>query len=396
MGSKEKHSYKYIVEASFVVDGVVERHDVIGAIFGQTEGLFPKEFELRELQKSGKIGRIDIELKSEKDKTEGKIIAPSSLDRAETAIIAAAMETVDRVGPCLAKINVHKISDVRIDKREQILKRAKELMRGWVVTETQDIEKLLTEVSREDKTVKPVTYGREKLTSTPGLSKAKKILIVEGRADVINLLKSGYTDIIALEGVKIPRTIQNLVKRKETTAFLDGDRGGDLILKELTQVANPKWVARAPRGKEVEELTPKEIQVALSNKVPFKTAEEEPEKEPARKPARKPKRKPEKKIEKEPEDLSGLSIHAKELRGTLEAVLLNVDGGQLDRLPVSELVDKLKEGKGASIVVFDGIITGRLLDTAVEQGIKTLVGERVAEGVRIPRDVKVRLFKNLV
>ena len=392
MGSKEKYSYKYIVEASFVVDGVVERHDVIGAIFGQTEGLFPKEFELRELQKSGKIGRIDIELKSEKDKTEGKIVAPSSLDRAETAIIAAAMETVDRVGPCLAKITVHKISDVRIDKREQILKRAKELMRGWVVTETQDIEKLLTEVSREDKTVKPVTYGREKLTSTSGLSQAKKVLIVEGRADVINLLKSGYTDIIALEGVKIPRTIQNLVKRKETTAFLDGDRGGDLILKELTQVANPKWVARAPRGKEVEELTPKEIQVALSNKVPFKTAEKEPE----RKAERRPERKPKKKIEKEPEDLAGLSIHAKELRGTLEAVLLNVDGGQLDRLPVSELVDRLKEGKGASIVVFDGIITGRLLDTAVEQGIKTLVGGRVAEGVRIPRDVKVRLFKNLV
>jgi DNA primase len=380
MGSKEKYSYKYIVEASFVVDGVVERHDVIGAIFGQTEGLFPKEFELRELQKSGKIGRIDIELKSEKDKTEGKIIAPSSLNRAETAIIAAAMETVDRVGPCLAKITVHKISDVRIDKREQILKRAKELMRGWVVTETQDIEKLLTEVSREDKTLKPVTYGREKLTSTPGLSQAKKILIVEGRADVINLLKSGYTDIIALEGVKIPRTIQNLVKRKEATAFLDGDRGGDLILKELTQVANPKWVARAPRGKEVEDLTPEEINVALSNKVLFKKAE----------------KKPEKKIEKEPEDLAGLSIHAKELRGTLEAVLLKADGGQLDRIPVSELVDKLKEGKSVSIVVFDGIVTGRLLDTAVEQRIKTLVGERVAEGVRIPRDVKVRLFKNLV
>ena len=380
MGSKEKYSYKYIVEASFVVDGVVERHDVIGAIFGQTEGLFPKEFELRELQKSGKIGRIDIELKSEKDKTEGKIIAPSSLDRAETAIIAAAMETVDRVGPCLAKITVHKISDVRIDKREQILKRAKELMRGWVVTETQDIEKLLTEVSREDKTLKPVTYGREKLTSTPGLSQAKKILIVEGRADVINLLQSGSTDIIALEGVKIPRTIQNLVKRKEATAFLDGDRGGDLILKELTQVANPKWVARAPRGKEVEDLTPEEINVALSNKVLFKKAE----------------KKPEKKIEKEPEDLAGLSIHAKELRGTLEAVLLKADGGQLDRIPVSELVDNLKEGNSVSIVVFDGIVTGRLLDTAVEQRIKTLVGERVAEGVRIPRDVKVRLFKNLV
>ena len=384
MGSKEKHSYKYIVEASFVIDGVVERHDVIGAIFGQTEGLFPKEFELRELQKSGKIGRIDIELKSEKDRTQGKIVAPSSLDRAETAIIAAAMETVDRVGPCLAKINIDKISDVRIDKREQILKRAKELMRGWVVTETQDIEKLLTAVSQEDKTVKPVTYGREKLTATPGISKARKIIIVEGRADVINLLKSGYTDIVALEGVKVPRTIQNLVKRKETTAFLDGDRGGDLILKELTQVANPRWVARAPWGKEVEDLTPEEINVALSKKVPFKDTEKITEKVVEKAP------------EKEPEDLAELSAMAKELRGTLEAVLLKDDSEQLARIPVSELVDSLKEGKGASIVVFDGIVTGRLLDTAVERGVKTLVGERVAEGVRIPRGLKVRLFKNLV
>ena len=146
-----KESSKYIIEARFNVDGVVEKHDVIGAIFGQTEGLFPKEFELRELQKSGKIGRIDIELKSEKDKTEGSIVAPSSLDRAETAIIAAAMETVDRVGPCEARFEIMKISDIRINKRQRILSRAKELMRDWVVTETQDIKKLLSEVSKEDK-----------------------------------------------------------------------------------------------------------------------------------------------------------------------------------------------------------------------------------------------------
>jgi len=367
MGSKEKQSAKYIVEASFVVDGVVERHDVIGAIFGQTEGLFPKEFELRELQKSGKIGRIDIELKSAKDRTEGKIVAPSSLDRAETAIIAAAMETVDRVGPCGAKVTINKISDVRFDKREQIMKRAKELMRDWVVTETHDIEKLLTAVSQEDKTVKPVHYGRERLTATPGLSKAKEILLVEGRADVINLLKSGYTDIIALEGVKVPKTIQNLVKRKIATAFLDGDRGGDLILKELHQVARPKFVARAPRGKEVEELTLEEIRAALSRKVPMEEVEDESE-------------------------LAGL---AKELKGTLEAVMMKGGGKQLGRIPVSELVDRLKKEGGVEVVVFDGIITGRLMDAAVERGVRTLVGERVAEGVKVPRNLKVQLFRDL-
>ena len=367
MGSKEKQSSKYIIEARFVVDGVVERHDVIGAIFGQTEGLFPKDFELRELQKSGKIGRIDITLKSEKDRTEGKIVAPSSLDRAQTAIIAAAMETVDRIGPCESKITIEKISDVRFDKREQILQRAKALMRDWVVTETQDIEKLLNEVSREDKTVKPVTYGREKLTATPGVSRAKKILLVEGRADVINLLKAGYTDVIALEGVKIPKTIINLVMRKETTAFLDGDRGGDLILKELMQVAKPKFVARAPRGKEVEELTPEEIEVSLARKV---------------------------KLE-EVEDLSSLAEIARGLRGTLEGVLVKKDGSQIKQVPVSELVEKLKAEKDVEVVVFDGIVTGRLVDTATERGIKTLVGERVADGVKVPKGLQIKVFKDL-
>ena len=407
MGSKEKQSAKYIIEAKFVIDGVVEKHDVIGAIFGQTEGLFPKNFELRELQRSGKIGRIDIDLKSAKDRTEGKIIAPSSLDRAETAIIAAAMETVDRVGPCEAKVSVEQISDVRFDKREQIMKRAKELMRDWVVTETQDIEKLLTEVSREDKTVKAVTYGREKLTATPNISKAKAILIVEGRADVNNLLKSGYTDIIALEGVKVPRTIINLVKRKkEVTAFLDGDRGGDLILKELSQVAKPKYIARAPRGKEVEDLSPAEIQAALAAKVPFAEAEEaQPvEAKPVRaarppreqRPFRAPAPVEEPRVDaKEAEMLKELAEVASGLKGTLEAVLVKKDAGKVSEVPVMELVERLRNEADVETVVFDGIVTGRLVDVAVERGISTLVGERLAEGVRVPRGLRVRVFKDL-
>ncbi|MBC8225227.1 DNA primase [Candidatus Bathyarchaeota archaeon] len=402
MGSKEKLSPKYLIEATFVIEGVVERHDVIGAIFGQTEGLFPKEFELRELQKSGKIGRIDITLKSEKDRTEGKISAPSSLDRAETAIIAAAMESVDRVGPCAAKVNIVKISDVRMDKREQIMKRAKELMRDWVVTDGQDIEKLLSEVSRADKKIHPVHYGRERLTATPDISKLKEIIVVEGRADVINLLKAGRTGVVALEGVKIPRTIINLVKRKEITAFLDGDRGGDLILKELLQVAKPAWVARAPWGKEVEELEPEEIEAALAARVPISEVEEPSDsarqaparqaparQAPARQaPAKRPSVAP-------PVDLGPVGGIAKELEGTLEAVLLGYGGDEVGRVPVGDLVEELRKREGVGTVVFDGIVTGRLVDAAVERGVGILVGERLGDGVRVPRKLTVRLFKDL-
>ena len=270
---------KYVIKANFIIDGVVEKHDVIGAIFGQTEGLFPKEFELRELQKSGKIGRIDIDLKSSKDSTRGSIIAPSSLDRAETALIAAAMETVDRVGPCESKINIESITDVRVEKRQLIVERAKELMRDWVVKDGQEIEKLLDEVQKEDKKVKTVHYGRERLSASPDISKSDEIIVVEGRADVNNLIKSGVTGVIAMEGVKVPSTIKSLAGKKEVTAFLDGDRGGDLILQELMQVAPPTYIARAPRGKEVEELSPEEIMQALESKEPIggATAAAEPE-----------------------------------------------------------------------------------------------------------------------
>lgn len=378
---------KYVIKATFTVDGVVEKHDVIGAIFGQTEGLFPKEFELRELQKSGKIGRIDIELSSAKDKTTGTIMAPSSLDRAETAIIAAAMETVDRVGPCESSVKIQQIADVRSEKRSQIVQRAKELMRGWVVKDSQEIDKLLDEVQREDKKVKAIHYGRERLTATPDISKSDEIIVVEGRADVNNLIKSGVTGVIALEGVKVPNTIKNLTQKKDVTAFLDGDRGGDLILQEMMQVAKPTYVARAPRGKEVEELTPEEIREALANKVPVDEAGAKP---------MPPEEAPAKKVS--PEKIAArneLAIVANGLRGTLEAVLLKSDGSQAGRMPVSELVDKLKDAEGVSVVVFDGIVTGRLIDTAKDKNVNTIVGERVAEGVRIPRGLDVKSFRDL-
>ena len=388
---------KYVIKASFKVDGVVEKHDVIGAIFGQTEGLFPKEFELRELQKSGKIGRIDIELLSANDKTTGTIVAPSSLDRAETAIIAAAMETVDRVGPCESTVKIDQITDVRVEKRSQIVQRAKELMRNWVVKEGQEIEKLLDEVQREDKKVKAVPYGRERLTATPDISKSDEIIVVEGRADVNNLIKSGVTGVIALEGVKVPNTIKNLAQKKDVIAFLDGDRGGDLILQELLQVAKPTYVARAPRNKEVEELSPEEIQEALAKKVPLEESlakRAPPEEAPTRKEL--PEEAPVKKVSPEEakarEELVGV---VNGLRGTLEAVLLKGDGSQAGRIPVSELVDKLKDAQDVSVVVFDGIVTGRLIDTAKEKNVNTIIGERVAEGVKIPRGLDVKSFRDL-
>ncbi|MEM2896496.1 MAG: DNA primase DnaG, partial [Candidatus Bathyarchaeia archaeon] len=250
-------------------EGVVEKPDVIGAIFGQTEGLFGPELDLRELQKSGRVGRIEIDLESKKDKTVGRIVIPSSLDKVSTAIIAAAIESVDRIGPCEAKITLEKIEDIREEKRKAIMDKAKEILRKWVIEATPSTEEILKEVSEAVRIAEVISYGTEQLPAGPGVLDSSSVIIVEGRADVINLLKCGIRNAIGIEGTKIPEAIIKLSKDKETIAFLDGDRGGDLILKELFQVADIDYVARAPPGKEVEELTPKEIMKVLREKIPF-------------------------------------------------------------------------------------------------------------------------------
>lgn len=415
MGDKDGYTgVKYTIHARFTVDGVVERHDVIGAIFGQTEGLFPKDFELRELQRVGKIGRIDIELKSANDQTIGTLTVPSSLDRPETAIIAAAMETVDRVGPCDAKISIESIKDVRVDKLKRIQERAKELMRDWHVKEHHDIEVMLEQVGQESKKIEPVHYGRERLTATPDISQRNDIILVEGRADVINLLRAGISGSIAVEGVKVPKTIRELSRKKEITAFLDGDRGGDLILRELMQVAKPKYVARAPRGSEVEELDPDQIKAALEARVPVEEAfaalqsqaeappreervqERVTEREQPLPPRPRPQRQRPPPVVVQPPSLAkeytGLTG---ELKGTLEAVLINKDNAQSERFPVAELVEKLKAGEEVKAIVFDGIVTGRLIDAAAAKGVKVVVGDRIAEGVRIPQGMEIKAFKDL-
>ncbi|MCX6648997.1 MAG: DNA primase DnaG [Candidatus Bathyarchaeota archaeon] len=426
MAVKENYTgVKYTIHARFTIEGVVERHDVIGAIFGQTEGLFPKDFELRELQRTGKIGRIDIELKSANDRTTGTLVVPSSLDRPETAIIAAAMETVDRVGPCESKIAVEGIKDVRVDKLKRIQERAKELMRDWHVKESHDIEVMLEQVGQEGKKIEPVHYGRERLTATPDISQRNDIILVEGRADVINLLRAGISGSIAVEGVKIPRTIRELARKKEITAFLDGDRGGDLILRELMQVAKPKYVARAPRGSEVEELDPDQIKAALEARVPVEEAfaalqsgpepqpqqvearpqeivpERAPERiervqQPQRRPPRPQRQRPSPEVVPPPPSLAKQYAGLIEgFRGTLEATLIGSDDIESPRFPVAELVEKLKAAGEVKAVVFDGIVTGRLIDAAAAKGIKVVVGDRVAEGVRIPQGMEIKAFKDL-
>jgi DNA primase len=379
MGSSQTFTIKYVIQAKFEIEGVVEKPDVIGAVFGQTEGLFGPELDLRELQKSGRIGRIEIELHSKNDKTTGTITIPTSLDRVSTALIAASVEAINRVGPCAAKVTLEKIEDVREARRKIIIDRAKDILHKWTIESMPSVDEVFKEVSETLKIGKVLKYGPEELPAGPELESAKEIIIVEGRADIINLMRCGLLNTIALEGAKVPETIKKLCKEKEATALLDGDRGGDLILKELLQVTNTKYVGRAPRGKEIEECNCKEIFEALESKTAIEDLF-----------------KPKKEAKVQKTEVSKEIVETtKALEGTLEAVLLNEKLEQIERLPVSQLAEKLQEIEGVDTIIFDGITTQRIVDVASEKSIKRIIASRISDAVKPALTVQLMTFAEI-
>ena len=259
---------KYLIHLTLQTEGVVDKPDVVGAIFGQTEGLLGEDLDLRDLQRTGRVGRIDVQITTKRGETKGEILISSSLDRAETALLASSLETIDRVGPCTAHVMVDRIEDIRVTKRRRIVERAKEILLENFDEGSINSDELLDEVREAIRIEKLEYLGEERVHAGPHVMASDAIIIVEGRADVINLLRHGIKNAVAVEGTNIPQIIIDLCTQKTATTLLDGDRGGDLILRELLQVAEIDFVAYCPRGKSVEGMSRKEIVKALRNKVP--------------------------------------------------------------------------------------------------------------------------------
>ncbi len=476
---------KYVVEARFDINGLVEKPDIIGAVFGQTEGLLGNSLDLRELQKNGKIGRIEINTSSSGSKTFGKLFLPSSLGRVETCILGAAIESVDRVGPFETAFKVEQINDTRDDKRKKIINRAKELVKNLLNTEIPDSKEISDLVESDVKASIIGTYGVDSLPAGPDVSKDEDVIIVEGRADVVTLLKSDIANCIAIGGASgtVPKTVIDLCGAKEATIFIDGDRGGEMIVKNLIGVADVDFVARAPDGKEVEELTRKEIIKALRSKVPLEQFLQQNrikdtrqdnhnhgyDKRDQRRPGRfdqrnnrPPFRESEdtnipspstivnnlrnsthtesesrerefgsqrtqenghderygkdagslgiKSIdgesEPESEDIPSIGQQPtvapktnfpngkyvsslEELHNTLRGRLYGSDGTLIKEVPIRELIQSIQDSHSAHAVVFDGIITQRLVELSYRQGVKEIYGIRSSQVSRTFPDLGI-------
>jgi len=412
---------KYIIHGRIEVDGIVEKPDVVGAIFGQTEGLLGEELDLRELQKTGRIGRIQVNIESQNGKSFGEILIPSSLNRVETSVLASALETVDRVGPCTAKIILEQIEDVREVKRRQIIQRAASLLKHWDEDVTPESQEITEEVLQSAKTGEIIKWGPENLPAGPDIENAKDIIIVEGRADILNLLRLGITNTIAVEGTNIPKSIVELSKERTCTVFLDGDRGGDLILKELLQVAKIENVCRAPPGKEVEDLTKKEIAKILQTKTPLSQIQEAPDKKKQQKnkkdkkdkkkfpqqqvqmpqmqqqrPQQQPRQEQRREREVVPDIPAPLIEGIKHLKETLQANFYDAALNLITTISVRELTDKLASQGEIHAIVFDGVITQRLVDISTEKNVKYLIGARKSTLTKTPMELKIVTFDQVI
>ncbi len=402
MGKISPVSSKYIINATIEIEGVVDRPDVIGAIFGQTEGLLGSDLELRELQRSGRIGRIEVNVETRSGKTYGQIIIPSSLDKAETCIVGAALEIIQRIGPCNAKVKINNIEDVRVSKRTFVIDRAKILLKNLMDNVMPDSQEIADEVAHSVRVMEITEFGKERLPAGPGVEENDELIIVEGRADVLILLKHGFKNVIAMNGTSVPRTIIELSKQKEVTVFVDGDRGGNLILKDIINVAEVDFVTKAPDGKEVEELTKKEIHKALRSKITAEQAKLELAsvdtsnvvRKPmiSRKPVYQPQVKPSiplprpnnsynnnqqinrKPISMSPVEKKKFGNVLESLLGTRGAIVLDSALNVLGKVPFTELASTLKSlNTGVYAVVFDGVVDKNLVDIAEKTSVKHIV-----------------------
>ena len=362
-------SIKYMIHANFTAEGALEKPDVIGALFGQTEGLLGADLEMRELQKEGKIGRIEVELERNDKRTTGVINIPTALDQSETTLIAAAIETIERIGPCDAQIEVERIEDVRSSKREYILDRAKKLMQGIEgVSDSRDIS---NQIKDSAKMIGVKEYGKEKLPC--GDISGEEIIVVEGRADVLNLLRNGVDNVIAMNGTKLPETIRELGKEKEITLFVDGDRGGKLIIQNVLDNAKIAYIAFAPDGKEVEELAGKEILMNLRKKI---SVDEYSGRNNSRDYVREEKTKELELDEKKKQKLREIS---NEIQGTGKAIFLDENLEEMKQSSSRGIGMTLKKvSVTPAIIVMDGVVTSSVTSSAEEAGVKVIVAKSFA------------------
>lgn len=337
---------------------------------------------MKKLQKSGKLGRIDVDLRKEDKKTLGNVTIPNNLDQPTAALLAATLESIERVGPYDARFKLVGVEDIREEKRKRIMERAKDIMQRWSASQRSEVIQMISQVSEVSDVGKIVSLAPD-VEGGPEAETSETLFIVEGRADLTTLMKAGVKNVVATNGVNIPQYVVNLTHRKkEVTVLADGDRVGDMIVKELLRRgAKIDYVSKAPQGREVEEMKPIEILDMISKRVDVKTYLATLQ--AAAKPVA-------------PENLlNAMKTLRERVRESFIAILLDEEGEIIDEVPVSQLYERLSGLDNVAGVIFDGIVSQRILDLAQSKNVKIMVGERIGTVEKMPREIVVKTLDEL-
>ena len=371
---------KYMIHATIKADGTIQRKDVVGAIFGQTEGLLGEELQLRKLQRTGRIGHVDVNLKSNKGKVSGEILLPSSLDQVSTAVVGAALETIERIGPCKATIKVARIENIHSVKRDTVIDRAKDLLLNIVNEGSNDSKSILDEVRSV------LTLGTETnisgMTCGPNAADSEALIIVEGRNDVRNLLKFGIKNAIATMGANVKDELVELAKGKSNvTVFVDGDRGGKLLLMELSGALGKSLthVAIAPESREVEHLEGKVVTKCLNQK---ETATKAVSRIKAQLKADDDGGAPAGKSNGAvdvPDNIREWSAHMGELKKNFGLLILG-DGSASEPIAGSKLAEYAEGVEGAQCLIVNSKISARMIEIAEVGAIPSVLGSSSGAG----------------
>jgi|TARA_B100001079_G_scaffold112239_1_gene96565 DNA primase len=366
---------KYVIHATIRAEGTVARKDVIGAIFGQTEGLLGEGLQLRKLQQTARIGHVDVNLNNNKGRSQGRIALPSSLDQVSTAVIGAALETIDRVGNSKATMKVTEIENIQSAKRDHIIDRAKELLLAIVNSGTDESRNIIDEVKAVLTLDTEIEFAE--MTAGPNVQASDSLIIVEGRNDVRNLLKYGIKTAIATMGSGIkPELVELAASKKVVTAFMDGDRGGRLLLLEIEGKLGKSLthVALAPRSREVEHLEGKVVTKCLNQKetasrIVSRIKTEEAKSDDASV------GKGNASLEA-PDEVKNWSPFLDGLKRN-QAVIVLDDGSGSDPISPKNLEEALNNSDGAQGIVFSGKVSNRIFELAAGAGIANVVGKTV-------------------
>ncbi|MFW9867903.1 MAG: hypothetical protein ACFFEN_17550, partial [Candidatus Thorarchaeota archaeon] len=188
----------------------------------------------------------------------------------------------------------------------------------------------------------------------------------------------------------IPKSVIDLAQNKKTvTCFLDGDRGGTIILNELIQLIKLDYVARAPDGFEVEELTRKQMIKALQNKRLTKQLKDSKKDKTDEKKYESKEVSVQKYLKKLKSKDQSIIIEAINTIQTGYSIGFNKSLEKLFDMPVGEIFEKIRNYKDTQYLIIDGVLTKRLLSLSINMKIKLIACKNKEDDLNLPNNIDI-------